>query len=109
MEGGNSVYEVDDTASSLAGGDPSGVPTVPRGQVRKVKNTKSGQEEDKIVLKLRACISCRLIMSEQQVVDSLFVVSFLSFKDRVGLFSSSASSVGQHPTFRHVEATHLFL
>lgn len=74
MEG--SVYEVDDTASSLAGGDAPGVPTVPRGQVRKVKNTKSGQEEDKIVLKLRACISCRLIMSEQQVRDFFSLAFF---------------------------------
>ncbi|EPR62729.1 transcription elongation factor SPT4 [Toxoplasma gondii ME49] len=68
MEGGSgSLYDVDDTAASLAG-DPSTVATVPRGLVRKVKN-KSGQEEDKVVLRLRACISCRLIMSEQQFYD----------------------------------------
>lgn len=51
----------------LAGGSPSAVPgIVPVGSLRKVRG-RDGTEEEKISLKLRACISCRLVMTEQQV------------------------------------------
>ena len=43
---------------------------VPLGSMRKVR-TKDGEEKEKLQLKLRACISCRLVMTEQQVYHAL--------------------------------------
>ncbi|KAL8431031.1 hypothetical protein Efla_007615 [Eimeria flavescens] len=41
---------------------------VPLGTIRKFK-TREGKEKEKLQLRLRACISCRLVMTEQQFYD----------------------------------------
>ncbi|CDJ51700.1 transcription elongation factor SPT4, putative [Eimeria brunetti] len=41
---------------------------LPLGFIRKVR-TKEGNEKEKLQLKLRACISCRLVMTEQQFYE----------------------------------------
>lgn len=55
-----------DQQGSQDGGERETGGVVPLGTIRKFK-TREGKEKEKLQLRLRACISCRLVMTEQQV------------------------------------------
>ncbi|KAF8823030.1 transcription elongation factor SPT4 [Cardiosporidium cionae] len=59
-------YDVDDVEEKTRNVK---VDTVPKGQRRNFKR-EAGDEIEKVVLKFRACNSCKIILSEQQFYDS---------------------------------------
>lgn len=55
-----------DIRGGQEGGEREAGGVVPLGTIRKFK-TREGKEKEKLQLRLRACISCRLVMTGQQV------------------------------------------
>eukprot|EP00922_Rhytidocystis_sp_ex-Travisia-forbesii_P066261 GHVS01098362.1.p1 GENE.GHVS01098362.1~~GHVS01098362.1.p1 ORF type:complete len:135 (+),score=20.77 GHVS01098362.1:167-571(+) len=84
---------------------------VPRGKVKIVRNAR-GQEREKIQLKLRACLSCKLVMSEQQFYNEgcpncqvlqmdgdrhkVFDMTTANFQGLIALMNPERSWVGRY-------------
>ncbi|KAL8275407.1 hypothetical protein Esti_000619 [Eimeria stiedai] len=67
MEGEDHSGDEAEQRGSQEGGEREAGGVVPLGTIRKFK-TRRGEEKEKLQLRLRACISCRLVMTEQQAL-----------------------------------------